>query len=150
MMHKNVIIAITATVSLSIIASVGLGTYVLTNRSQDNDKETIKPLNRGNDYEKVDLSTYLDKAKIMDLIMRINQEKQFVFNEDKFKNNIEFLVRNALSKIDRFKNHASEYKIILSYQFNEEKAISIDVVWHLPKTNPYHYYDQFQILLREI
>lgn len=148
MFNKKIITAITATVSLAIIASVCLGVYALTYNSNKNIQSPNKPLNRGSNYEHVDLTSHLDKSKLKDLMVVINNDKTHsIFDKNKFKHYIESLIRNALSKIERFKNNANDFKIIISYQFTSDCSISIDVIWYLLKSNPYHYYDQIQISL---
>lgn len=150
MMNKKVITAITASVSLAIIGSVSLGIYALsiTDKDKENNKST-KPLNRGDDYEQVNLSTHFDKSKIKDLIVVIDNEKtKPILDKDKFKHYIDLLIKDALGKIERFKNHLDEYKVVISYQFTSNCSIALDVVWYIPKSNAYHYFDQFEILLK--
>ena len=149
MMSKKIISAITASVSVAIITSISLGVYALTRNNKDDSKQT-KPLNRGSDYEQINLSTKFDKSKIKDLLVTIGNDsiEGPSFNRNKFKHNIESLVRDALSKIDRFKNHVNDYQIAISYQFTSQQSIALDVVWYIQNNNPYHYYDQFQFLLK--
>jgi hypothetical protein len=151
MMNKKVVCAITASVCLAIIASVGLGVYALSLSNKKNEQQNKKPLNRGNDYEQVNLSTKLDKSKIKDLIVAIDSQNhdKLDFNREKFKHNIESIIRDGLTKIDRFKNRVNEYQITISYQFTNPQTIALDVVWNIPTSNSYHYYDQFEISLKE-
>jgi hypothetical protein len=149
-MNKKIIGAIVGSVSLAIVTSVGLGVYALSKTAKNNTQEENKPLNRDKNYEHVTISTYFDKSKIKQEIVKLdenNNEFKPILDKTKFQHNIESLVRNALSKIDRFKNSANNYKIVVSYQFTNKKSVALDVVWYIPKSNPYHYYDQFQISL---
>jgi hypothetical protein len=129
MINKKVITAITAALSFSIIASVTLAIYSLSRSADKHDPSLNKPLNRGNNYEHVDLTNQFDKSKIKDLIVTNNNDgTQSIFDKNKFKYHIETLIRSALSKIERFKNNVNNYKIVVSYQFTTNHTIAIDMV----------------------
>jgi hypothetical protein len=126
-MNKKTIGAITGAISLSIIASVGLGTYALSVSSKEKDDNTIKPLNRGKDYEHVSIGEHIDKTKVQNSFTSYKKE-HCIFDETKFKHNIESLIRNAISKIGRFTNQVNNFQIDLSYQFTSNQTVAIDVV----------------------
>jgi hypothetical protein len=70
-----------------------------------------------------------------------------IIDENNFRKDIEYILRNALSKITKFENNVSKYTIEINYQFLNSKNVAMDVVWYMPSDHPYHYYDQFQISL---
>lgn len=131
MKNKKLVILISAFMSLIVLSSISLISISLISSSLP---EVIsnKPLNRGDNYEEYDLSSYfrndIDLTDFLDNKF-IDNNYLIYFNEEKFCENIEQKLRTIFGSITKFKNNQDNYQISVNYQlFDDNQIILLDIV----------------------
>ncbi|MCF0227655.1 MAG: hypothetical protein HUJ52_02435 [Malacoplasma sp.] len=115
---------------------------------KNNDSEETKPLNRGDNYEHVELThNFMENKFLTNVIDKTLEDNKWVksIDEPKFQNFMKNNVRAILKSISRFESDADKYEIEINYLIqNNQSRVLFDIVWGLPGSD-YHYYDQLKI-----
>lgn len=108
------------------------------------------PLNRGDNYEQFDLSSYLmNDNNLNDITDATFKNGQFIreISENKLVNYFKNQFRNVFNNIPKFKNNKDRFQFDLHYQIqNNKNNVLVDLVWYLPNAN-WFYFDQINIKL---
>lgn len=146
-LSKAAIMSISGGSAVIIAGSTILTNIALKNESGNN--KWINPLNRGKDYHYYSLLNKIQSnAKLKNLVDFVKDEKQLVYfiNENKFKQNFQSIVQDALKATSTFSQNYLNYVIECNYKLKNTKSILVDLVWYEPN-NKTKFYDQFQLVL---
>lgn len=147
MKNKKFIGFIAGFLSVLVLSSVGIISISLIDSNLPNHNNK-NPLNRGDNYELYDLSSYFNKITTWSNTLNnefIDGNYRISFNEKKFVSKIEDIIRNAFSKIDKFAKNKDKYQIKINYQlFDNNKKLLLDIVWNMPNVN-YYFFSQSKI-----
>ncbi len=149
MKNKTVISLISGFLSLSVI---GATTLVVTNLINNdlNHHTNDKPLNRGDNYEQYNLSSYLVKDVNLRKILKATLEegnKKYI-DEVKLQSYLRTEFRDVLEKIPKFRNKKDQYQFKFHYLIHPNKQSALlDIVWFIPNTD-WYYFDQINIKLK--
>ncbi|MDD6145117.1 MAG: hypothetical protein SOT25_03470 [Malacoplasma sp.] len=151
MNNKKLIPLMAGCMSLILVSSTILVVSNFFNKETDIPiPKDIKPLNRGDNYEHYDISSYFKKYanfeeistyKTIDgkIVKSIDKEKVKKF----FKDNL----KNILLQINKFKSKADQYLFTVNFQISpDSKSLLFDLVWNLPNSS-FFYYDQLKVFM---
>lgn len=152
-MNKKLTIGILAA-SMSVIAIGGTTLLVANLINQNNlpDVDNTNPLNRGDNYTRYDLSSYVNKDVTLKTIVKKSTksgEDVKYIDETALREYLTSEFRNILKNIDKFSSRYNDYQFTFNYQIQSDKdAVLLDLVWNLPNAN-FFYYDQLKISLKD-
>jgi hypothetical protein len=125
--NKKILSIGCATAGLAIIASTALVSVAL-NQKDTKDPNKLNPIiHTGEDHEEI--NSFIDRSYVSKKCVSFSStENVLFFDEQKFRENINDILRYALKKMNQFTNNYDKYTIELNYQFITNKKINIDVV----------------------
>jgi len=138
-MSKRKITLISASSAAVILGSTAIATIAIEDSSSQNQSNEIsnensykKPLNRDENYQYFSISNILRQStKLNDAInVTINKNKySYEINESAYVNLMKSEIRSIFSQLDKFKSHANDYMIQLSYRLiQNNQKIENDLV----------------------
>jgi hypothetical protein len=127
MKSKQKLIALgCATLAIVIIVATAMAALAISHHSSDSDSKEKKPTGR-QDYDHELIGSLLSKDTIVSKCVDY-KNNDLTINEQKFRSNIEYIIRGALKKVNKFESNADSYSIDLNYQYTTPKTIATDVV----------------------